>query len=82
VFAGLGLAGVLMVALAMAQMPRFVAGGDRSTAALAGPTEPLAACTPTDDRRAGPTNMTGPAGAPASDVISRTGKPVPPATRG
>ena len=42
VFASLGLAGVMMVALALAQMSQFVAGGDRMTAALTIQDAPLA----------------------------------------
>jgi hypothetical protein len=60
VFASLGLAGVLMVALAAAQMTKFVAGSDRVAAALAGRPASLAVATPADDALAVATDVSGP----------------------
>lgn len=57
VFASLGLAGVLVVALAAARMTKFVTGSDRMTTALAGRAFSLAVTKPADERRAVVTNV-------------------------
>ena len=74
VFASLGLAGVLMVALAAAQMTKFVAGSDRLAAALAGRAESLAVATPAENGRAVATNLLRPADARAAARPHATGR--------
>ena len=59
VFASLGLAGIVMVVFAAAQMTKFVAGSDRMTAALAGRTGSLAVATLAEESRTGGTNASG-----------------------
>jgi hypothetical protein len=75
VFASLGLAGVIMVALALAQMSQFVAGSDRMTAALTVRRAPLATATPVEIRLNGATNLSGRADAPAATRGLANGKP-------
>ena len=73
-FASLGLAGVMMVAMAAAQMTKFVAGSDRITAALAIQRAPLAVATPADASRTGTTNASRPADAHAATRGFANGK--------
>lgn len=58
-FLSLGLAGVMMVALAVVQMTGFVAGRDRLNAALTGRTAPLTAPAQADVNGPGVTNVSG-----------------------
>ncbi len=74
VFASPGSPGVMIVALAAAQMTKFVAGSDRMTAALAGQTEPLAVATAAMDNRNVATKVSGPADSRAAPRNHAIGK--------
>jgi len=66
VFLSLGLAGVMMILLATAQMTSFVAGSDLLNAALTGRPAPLMAPAQADANGAGVTNVSGPRAVGAS----------------
>lgn len=66
VFASLGLAGVVMVALALIQTTKYVAGSDRIAAALASPPTVFTTALPSDPAKPGVTNAATPAGERAS----------------
>lgn len=74
VFASLGFVGVMMVALAAAQMTKFVAGSDRMTAALAGRTMSPVVTPLADERRAATTNVGGSAAVRAAARVHTNGK--------
>jgi hypothetical protein len=74
VFASLGLAGVMLVVFAAAQMTKFVAGSDRLTAALADRAESPAVVTPADDSRSAATDVSAPANSRAASPDLATGK--------
>ena len=67
-FASLGLAGVMMVALALAPMSGFVTGRDRMAAARAGQAAPVMAPASADATWASATNVNRP---PAARAASR-----------
>jgi hypothetical protein len=76
VFASLGFAGVLMVALATSQMARLVGGGDQISAGIE-------AASLTDSNRAVATKVSGPAGSrTARGVYSLPTKCIAPSTPG
>jgi len=74
VFAGLGLATVMMVALALVQTTKFVAGSDRIAAALSGRQESLASTAPTHDGKTIATNVAAPAAQQAGARARTPGK--------
>lgn len=73
VFAGLGLAVVMMIALALVQTTKFVAGSDRIAAALSGRQASLAGTVPAAAGRTIATNLAMPAARHANDRIRPPG---------
>lgn len=79
VFASLGLAGVLMISLALLQMTKYVAGSDRIAVALMLQPAGLVGVSPRDDGKMVLTNTVRPVGERANAPAGSPDRVLPPA---